>query len=171
MMAPSKVTSSHAPLHINESSPIKRLKAALSDALELDVPAPPLLPLTTPHTPVATSLTPEPEINHHLDIHTMTSGSSGSVSNARGLLSSTYVHWLASNEPITSTDRFDIFSTPPDSSLLPPPIPNNPTNPAAQPDLTQLSPDELSAYIKSLLNHSNDLVEVLKSQRIQIGLD
>src|SRR5258706_15359643 len=136
MMAPSKVTSLHAPLHINESSPIKRLKAALSDALELDMPAPPLLPLTTPHTPVATSLTPEPEIDHHLDTYTMTSGSSGSASNTRHLLSSTHVHWLASNEAITSADHFDIFTTPPDSSLLPPPVPNNPANPAAEPDFT-----------------------------------
>ena len=63
MMAPSKVTT---PLHINESSPIKRLKAALSDTLELNVPAPPLLPLTAPHTPVAASLTPELEIDHYL---------------------------------------------------------------------------------------------------------
>ena len=62
MMAPSKVTSSHAPLHINESSLIKRLKTALSDALKLDVPAPPPLPLTNPHTPVVTSLTPELEL-------------------------------------------------------------------------------------------------------------
>src|SRR5258706_16284235 len=138
MMAPSKVTSSHAPLHINKSSPIKRLKPALSDALELNVPAPPLLPLTTPHTPVAASLTPEPEINHHLDTYTMTSGSSGSALNTGHLLSSTYVHWLASNEAITSADHFNIFITPPDLPLLPPPVPNNPANPAAEPDLTQL---------------------------------
>lgn len=171
MLAPSKVTSSHAPLHINESSPIKRLKAVLSDALELDVPAPPLLPLTTPHTPVAASLTPELEIDHHLDTYTMTSGSSGSASNIRGILSSTHVHWLTSNAPITSANRFDIFVTPPDASLLPPPIPSDPANPATEPDLMKLSPDELSAYVKSLLNHSRDLAEVLKAQRIQIGLD
>jgi len=42
MTAPSKATSWSAPLNINESSPIKRLKVALSDALELDAPAPPL---------------------------------------------------------------------------------------------------------------------------------
>jgi hypothetical protein len=69
IMAPSKATSTHAPLHINESSPIKRLKSALSEALEHDVPAVPLLPLMTPHTPVATSLTPESEINPHLDTY------------------------------------------------------------------------------------------------------
>ena len=34
-----------------------------------------------------------------------------------------------------------------------------------------LSPDELRAYTKSLLNHSTNLVDVLKAQRIQIGLD
>ena len=170
-MAPSKVTSLHAPLHVNESSPIKRLKATLSDTLELDVPARPLLPLMTPHTPVAASLALEPEIDHHLDTNTMISGSSGSASNARGLLSSTHVHWLASNAPITSANCFEIFTTTLDSSLIPPPVHNNPANPATEPDLTSLLPAELSAYIKSLLNHSHDLVDVLKAQRIQIGLD
>src|SRR5258706_120947 len=105
MMATSRVTSSHAPIHINVSSPIKRLNDALSAV------------------------------------------------------------------------RFEIFATPPDSSLLPPPIPNDPANPAdpanhaAELDLTSLPHDELCAYVKSLIGHSTDLVNVIKAQRIQIGLD
>ncbi len=70
----------------------------------------------------------------------MTSGSPGPALNNRGLLSSTHVHWLATNEPIISANHFKIFATPPNSSLLPPPVPNNPTNPAAEPDLTGFHP-------------------------------
>ena len=48
-------------------------------------------------------------------------------------------------------------------ALHPPPIPSDPTNPSAEPDLTAFSPDELWAYTKSLLNHSHNLVDVLKA--------
>lgn len=174
MMATSRATSSHAPIHTNVSSPIKRLKEALSAALEYDVPTLPSLPLMTPHTPVATSSTPESEIERHQDTHTMVSDGSGPVPNAGGLLSDTHVHWLTTIDPITSADRFEIFATPPDSSLDRPPIPNDPiepADPAAEPDLKNLSHEELCAYVKSLIGHSNDLVNVIKAQRIQIGLD
>src|SRR5258706_1357637 len=172
MMAPSKATSLHTPLHINESSPIKRIKFAISDALEHDVPAIPLLPLlSTADTPVATEPTPESEIGHHLDTNAVASGSSGSASNARGLLSDTHLHWLTSDNPITSSDRIEIFDTPPDSYLNPPPIPDDPANPAAEPDLTMLLPQQLIDHIKSLYRHSHDLSDILKAQRIQIGLD
>jgi len=109
MMAPSKATSSCAPLQINESSPIKRIKGALSDALERDVPTLPPLPLSTPHTPLATSLTPESEIEHHQDTYVMAPGTSGPAPNAGGILSKTHAHWIASIDPITSADRFEFF--------------------------------------------------------------
>jgi hypothetical protein len=99
------------------------------------------------------------------------SSSSGSISNTRGLLSATHLHWLPSNNPITSTNHFDIFVTPPDSHLNPPPVPNDPANPANEPDLTKLSSEELLAYVKSLHSHSHGLVDMLKAQRIQITLD
>jgi hypothetical protein len=37
--------------------------------------------------------------------------------------------------------------------------------------LRRLSHDELCVYVKSVISHSHDLVEVLKAQRLQIGLD
>src|SRR5258706_1224104 len=177
MMATSRVTSSHAPIHINVSSLIKRLKDALSAVLEHNVPALPPLPLMTPHTPVATSMTPEAEIEHHQDTYMMASSSSVPMPNARGLLSNTHANWIASIDPITSADCFEIFATPPNSSVLPPPIPNDlanpadPANHAAELDLTSLPHDELCAYVTSLIGHSTDLVNVIKAQRIQIGLD
>ena len=90
----------------------------------------------TPHTTVATS--PTPEIEHHQDVHTMVSGSSGPVPNAGGLLSDTHLNWLTTTNLITSTNHFEIFATPLDLSLNRPPIPNDPAdpaNPAAEPDL------------------------------------
>jgi len=171
MMAPSKATSWSAPLSINESSPIKRLKVALSDALELDAPAPPLPLLLTSLPSITPSPVPVQDMSHQLDSHTTSSSGPGPAMSARDLLSSTHAHWLVSEGPITSADRFEIFDTPPDSALHPPPIPNNPSNTSIEPDLTTLSPDELQAYTKSLLNHSHNLIDVLKAQRIQIGLD
>lgn len=117
VIATSRATSSHAPIHTNVSSLIKRLKEALSAALEHNVPTLPSLSLMTPHTPVATSLTPESEIEHHQDTYTMVSGGFGPVLNAGGLLSDTHAHWLTTIDPITSADHFEILATPPDSSL------------------------------------------------------
>jgi len=171
MVAPSKATSQSAPLNVNESSPIKRLKVALSDALKLDAPAPPLPLLSTPPPSITPSPMPVPDLSHHLDHPTTTSSGSVPATSARDLLAGTHAHWLVSDRPITSADRFDIFDTPPDTALHPPSIPSNSTNASAEPDLAALSPDELQAYTKSLLNHSHNLVDVLKAQRIQIGLD
>ena len=56
-------------------------------------------------------------------------------------------------------------------ALHPPPIPSDSTNSSAELDFTALSHEELQAYTKSLLNHSHNLVDVLKAQQIQIGLD
>jgi len=171
MMAPSKVTSQSTQLNVNESSPIKRLKIALSDALKLDAPAPPLpLPLTSPPS-ITLSPVPMLDLSHHLYHPTTTSSGSGLATSAIDLLAGTHAHWLVSDRPITSADRFDIFDTPPDTSLHPPPIPSDPKNSSAEPDFTSLSPDELQAYTRSLLNHSHNLVDVLKAQRIQIRLD
>jgi hypothetical protein len=86
MMALSRVTSSHAPIHTKESSLIKRLKEVLSDVLEHNVPALPPLPLMTPHIPVAASSPPESDYQDHQDIYTMASGSSGPAPNAGGIL-------------------------------------------------------------------------------------
>ena len=100
---------------------------------------------------------PEAEIKHHQDTYTMASSSSVPTPNARGLLSNTHANWITSIDPITSADRFKIFATPPDSSLLPPLIPNDPADPAdpadhaVELDLTSLPHDELCAYVKSLI--------------------
>jgi len=170
MVAPSKATTQSAPLNVNESSPIKRLKVALSDALKLDAPAPPLPLLSTPPPSITPSPMPVLDLSHHLDHSTTTSSGSVPATSARDLLAGTHAHWLVSDQPITSADCFDIFDTPPDTALHPSSIPSNSTNASAKPDLAALSPDELWAYTKSLLNHSHNLVDVLKAQQIQIQI-
>jgi hypothetical protein len=115
MMAPSRATSSHAPIHTNESSLIKRLKEVLSDVLEHNVPVLPPLPLMTPHTPVAASLPPESDYQDHQDIYMMASGSSGPVLNAGGILAKTHAHWIVLTNPITNANCFKFFATPPDT--------------------------------------------------------
>jgi hypothetical protein len=88
-------------------------------------------------------------------------------------LAKTHAHWIVLTDPITNANRFEFFATPPDTSLLPPLIPNDPANPAdpaTKLDLRRLSHDELCAYAKSVIGHSHDLVGVLKAQRLQIRL-
>ena len=92
------------------------------------------------------------DLSHQLDSHTTISSGFAPAMSAIDLLSGTHAHWLVSDQPITSADRFDIFDMPSDSALQPPPIPNNPANTSTEPDLMELSPDELWAYTKSGLH-------------------
>lgn len=171
MMAPSRATSLTAPLMVKESSPLKKFKEYFSDALEATAPTPPtpvfLTDITSPHSSVATS----PPSAHYSDCSLVPIVNQTVLgTTARDILAQTHAHWIISDEPATSADRLERFETPPDNALLLPCGPNASSS-APQEPITKNLPEAMRLYINELEGYSKTLLNIVKTQRIQIGLD